>query len=539
MESHPDHESVQQQPPSVFAVRGVRDSPEDPAAGELPQAEQVADPPPASPQGPSGARFPKAIVWAAVCAAILATAFVLSRSHGRSVDRQPEKVALHPVEDIRSEALSARLNVGKLLALATELHTAEIAREGLAAATMTASGAQSQFDAGNIAGALAAWQEAEKTAGQAVLKTLRQRHETRLVSAHLNDIPGIHSPASSRLAEKVAAAEKSAGEGDFMQAAALYREADDTLADMARDTAGQLERLADGAAERQDTAMALVFYGQLIRLDPGNSAARAFLYRNRFKPGETTRNAAGMTFAYIPPGQYRQGSPESEIGHHHDETQREVTLSRGFFLGVTEVTQAQWDAVMGAGDAARRLAALHETRAFVGADLPMHSVRWDEAVAFCRALSALDGKKYRLPTEAEWEYACRAGTTSAFNTGSEGLSVNDAVIDDGTSSALLAPARAGAIGRANAWGLRDMHGNVWEWCADWSSPYTPGVVTDPTGPADSQMNQSELALKTVRGGGWNASASHARSANRWENSPAAATDYIGFRVALEVDLTAP
>jgi formylglycine-generating enzyme required for sulfatase activity len=194
---------------------------------------------------------------------------------------------------------------------------------------------------------------------------------------------------------------------------------------------------------------------------------------------------------------------------------------------------------MGAGDAARRLKLLHEKPAFIGADLPMHSIRWDEAVAFCRALTARDSRSYRLPTEAEWEYACRAGTSSAFNTGSEGLSGTEADIDDGTNTARLAPAPAGSTGHANTWGLRDMHGNVWEWCADWSAPYPSGAVSDPTGPSDSQMTQSELALKTVRGGGWNAPGGSARSANRWENSPAVGTNYIGFRVVLDADLAAP
>jgi len=470
---------------------------------------------------------------------IVGAAFVWWQNSDRSGAGQPPTNAQRPVAAPRLVALGARLRLDKLLALATDYQVAAVAREELAAATLTASGAQSQFDAGNLADALAAWQEAEKIAGPAVLKAARQRHEALLRSAHLPDIPGFQSPTAARLAAKVAAAEQSAGAGDCLHAAVLYRDAGFLVADTVRETARQLEQLAAGAVERQETPMALYFYSYLIRLDPDHPAARAFLYRNRFKPGENTRNAAGMTFAYIPPGHYRQGSPDSEVGHHRDETLHEVTLNRGFFLGVAEVTQTQWDAVMGAGDAARRLTLLKEKPDFIGAGLPMHSIRWDEAVAFCRTLSARDDRSYRLPTEAEWEYACRAGSSSAFNTGGEGLSVTEANIDDATNSARLAPAPAGSSGHANAWGLFDMHGNVWEWCADWSGSYPAGAVSDPMGPADSQMSQSELALKTVRGGGWNVSAAHARSANRWETSPVAATDYIGFRVVLDADLTAP
>jgi formylglycine-generating enzyme required for sulfatase activity len=452
---------------------------------------------------------------------------------------ESKPVAPSEAQDLRLAAASTRSRVERLLAVANDLQVAALDREILAAATLTASGAQNQFAGGNVAAALAAWHKAERILGQAVLKAARQRHETRLRSVHLPDIPGFQSQAAAQLAAKVTSAEESARTGDYLQAAVLYREAGDLVADTVRDTTRQLGKLAASAAERQETSMALYFYSHLIRLAPDDAVARAFLYLNRFKPGETTRNAAGMSFAYVPPGHFRQGSPDSEIGHHRDETLHEVALIRGFFFGVTEVTQVQWDSVMGTGDAARRFAVLKEKPAFIGADLPMHSIRWDEAGAFCRALSARESRSYRLPTEAEWEYACRAGSTSAFNTGGEGLSINDANIDDGTNSARLALAPAGVTGRANAWGLRDMHGNVWEWCADWSAPYPSVAVSDPTGPADNQMSQPELALKTVRGGGWNVSAAHARSANRWENSPALATDYIGFRVALDVDLTAP
>jgi formylglycine-generating enzyme required for sulfatase activity len=144
--------------------------------------------------------------------------------------------------------------------------------------------------------------------------------------------------------------------------------------------------------------------------------------------------------------------------------------------------------------------------------------------------------RYRLPTEAEWEYSCRAGTTTAFHVG-QGLGLREANIDDGSSRAVGAPVAAGTGGRANAWGLSDLHGNVWEWCADWSAPYPALTVTDPTGPADDKIGRPDLAMKVVRGGSWNGGPNEARSGNRWEYSPVVVTSYIGFRVVREVDFS--
>jgi len=234
-----------------------------------------------------------------------------------------------------------------------------------------------------------------------------------------------------------------------------------------------------------------------------------------------------------------RGSQKNEPGRDSDEKLGTIRLSAGIFLGVTEVSQREWDSLYGAGAAARVITESPTKSRAIGANLPMHSVRWDEAVDFCAKLSARDGKRYRLPTEAEWEYACRAGTGTAFNTGTDFLSSREANIDDETSEALVAPAAVGTVGRANAWGLLDMHGNVWEWCADWSAPYPAEAQTDPRGPSDSEMGRSDLAMRVVRGGGWNAPAREARSANRWEYAPSAMTGYLGFRIVLEPDFSAP
>ncbi len=124
------------------------------------------------------------------------------------------------------------------------------------------------------------------------------------------------------------------------------------------------------------------------------------------KPGDLYTNSLGMKFAWIPPGTFLMGSPPSEAERYDDETQHKVTLTRGFWIGVHPVTQAHWQAVM----------AVNPSH-FKGDYLPVERISWDEAAAFCDALSLNDGKKYRLPTEAEWEYACRAGTTAPFHFG--------------------------------------------------------------------------------------------------------------------------
>lgn len=134
------------------------------------------------------------------------------------------------------------------------------------------------------------------------------------------------------------------------------------------------------------------------------------------KPGGTFTNTIAMRFAYIPPGEFTMGSPKTETGRSGDETQHQVTLTKGWHLGIHPVTQAQWKAVMG-GDSASR---------FKADDLPVDEVLWNDAVTFCKKLSEKEGRRYRLPTSAEWEYACRAGTATAFNTGDDEAALNEA-----------------------------------------------------------------------------------------------------------------
>ena len=234
-------------------------------------------------------------------------------------------------------------------------------------------------------------------------------------------------------------------------------------------------------------------------------------------------NSIGMELVLIPKGKFTMGSPASEEGRYENETQHEVTISKDYYLGVYEVTQAQYEKVIGKNPS-------HFQGAIVGnenADLPVENVSWDEAVKFFKKLSALPeekkaGRVYRLPTEAEWEYACRAGSKSAYSFGESSKLLGDyAWINENSNG------RTHPVGekKANAWGLYDMQGNVWEWCSDWYDEYPKGAVSDPTGP-------KEGSNRVDRGGSWSNGAAVCRSAYRFWGDPSFRYDDGGFRVAL-------
>jgi len=191
-----------------------------------------------------------------------------------------------------------------------------------------------------------------------------------------------------------------------------------------------------------------------------------------------------------------------------------VTLTRPFWLGRTEVTQAQWTAVMGSNPS-------H----FKGESLPVERVSWDDAMEFCRKLTEREraagrlpkGHAYTLPTEAQWEYACRAGTREAH-----AGDLNAMAWYDENSGNMTHPV---GTKQANAWGLFDLNGNVWEWCADWYEAYRGGEMTDPRGPVSGFD-------RVNRGGGSVAVAGRSRSASRDRDPPAPGGNFLGFRLAL-------
>jgi formylglycine-generating enzyme required for sulfatase activity len=233
-------------------------------------------------------------------------------------------------------------------------------------------------------------------------------------------------------------------------------------------------------------------------------------------------SSLGMKLSLIPPGQFTMGSPQEEEWHRPDETLHRVTLTKAFYMGTTEVTQGQWKALMG-----------KTPSFFTGDALPVETVTWEEAAEFCRKLSEKEGARYRLPSEAEWEHACRAGTTTPFHTGHT-ISTDQANYDGnhtyagGPKGVFRETTTAAGSFAPNAWGVHDVHGNVWEWCADWYGEYPKGAARDPTGPARGEK-------RIVRGGCWINFPAVCRSANRGKVVPVSWNFHFGFRVVRAVD----
>jgi formylglycine-generating enzyme required for sulfatase activity len=241
---------------------------------------------------------------------------------------------------------------------------------------------------------------------------------------------------------------------------------------------------------------------------------------------ETITNSIGMKLVLIPKGTFVMGSPESEEGRQKDETQHEVTISKDYYLGVTEVTQGQYQKVMGKNPSYFKKRIIRESDSSM---YPVEAVSWEDAVEFCKKLSELPeekkaGRVYRLPTEAEWEYACRSGSKSAYSFGESSKSLGDYAWFGKNSNGQTHP-----VGekKANDWGLYDMQGNVFEWCSDWYGEYPKGAVSDPSGPKRG-------SFCVFRGGGWYDGAAGCRSALRSGSAPSDRGDGLGFRVALSL-----
>jgi len=270
---------------------------------------------------------------------------------------------------------------------------------------------------------------------------------------------------------------------------------------------------------------------------------------------KTITNSIGMKLVLIPKGTFQMGSPIEEAEADDDEEKHEVTISKDYYLAVTEVTQGQYEKVMGTNPSHFQKRVIRKSDSSM---YPVEQVSWEDAVEFCKKLSDLleekkAGRVYRLPTEAEWEYACRAGSKTAYSFGDNGRDLrnyawfaNNSGSHELDSAALWARLKgddpydylvtlnsAGCathpVGekKANAWGLYDMHGNVWEWCSDWYGEVPKGAVSDPVGPREGSRRVS-------RGGGWLSDAALCRSAYRRGDFPSFRDfyDQHGFRVAL-------
>jgi len=244
---------------------------------------------------------------------------------------------------------------------------------------------------------------------------------------------------------------------------------------------------------------------QAMRVPEGCRAAAgtvAEVYTNTGWAKEIVHEKTGIELVYIPAGTFLMGTPNSYTKRQADETQHQVTLTRGFYMGKYEVTQEQWETVMGNNPSYFKNA---------GKNAPVECVSWKDCQAFCGKL----GKEYRLPTEAEWEYACRAGTTTLFHYGDK-LDKTMAHCDGGSPLNKGEGTVPVGLFKPNAWGLYDMHGNATELCSDLYGGLTPRPVTDPTGPSASTISGRQLPYQiyVAHGGCFTTPAEECRSARR-------------------------
>ncbi len=272
---------------------------------------------------------------------------------------------------------------------------------------------------------------------------------------------------------------------------ALKREAE-TAARLAKERAEAAERLAKEKAEAAERLAK-------EKVDAARPAGDTY--------DVALDGGVKLEMVWCPAGSFMMGSPESEAGRSKDETQHRVTLKMGVWMGKTEVTQRQWVTVIGTTPST-----------FKGADLPVESVSWEDCQDFFKKLNEkLADGRYRLPTEAEWEYACRAGTTGPY--AGELDEVGWYCDNSGNTTHPVGQKRA------NAWGLCDMHGNVWEWCQDRYGDYSVGNVIDPTGAVSG-------SYRVLRGGSWSSGVYKCRSTYRNYNSPGSRGNVPGFRAVL-------
>ena len=239
-------------------------------------------------------------------------------------------------------------------------------------------------------------------------------------------------------------------------------------------------------------------------------------------------NSLGVTFKLIPAGTFMMGSPTSELFRGNNEgPQHQVTISKSFYMQTTEVTQGQWKAVMGNNPS---------YFSSCGDNCPVEQLSWNDCQDFIAKMNQRGEGIYSLPTEAQWEYAARAGSVTAFANGGNtevscGYDPNLVVMgwycyNSNDITHLVAQKNA------NNWGLYDMHGNIWEWCQDWYGDYPSGSVIDPAGPSSGSD-------RILRGGGFCYNASGCRSADRDPRGPALRDRSFGFRLAFSLDQVCP
>jgi len=278
-----------------------------------------------------------------------------------------------------------------------------------------------------------------------------------------------------------------------------------------------------------------------LKLPESSVAKKKDISEGLVLPAELT-NSIGMKLRLIQPGTFMMGSPASEAGRASDDRQHQVTLPKQYYMGIYPVTVGDfkrfvdkvgyktegerdgkgaygWTGKEWVQDAkiTWRNPGFTQT-----AQDPVVCVSWNDAESYCQWLSEVEGKSYRLPTESEWEYGCRAGSRTAYCFGDGEARLSEYAWYHGNSGSKTHPVGQKA---PNAWGLYDMHGNVWEWCSDWYGDYLGGTLTDPTGPSTGSCRVS-------RGGSWGFEAAVCRSASRGRAGPSSRGSDLGFRLAL-------
>ncbi len=250
--------------------------------------------------------------------------------------------------------------------------------------------------------------------------------------------------------------------------------------------------------------LAAVLLGVTVLLPTSGAALDA-------EPSPTLKNSLGMVFNLIQPGKFLMGSPASDKNRYRDEIQHSVVISKPFYMQTTEVTQGQWQAVMGENPA-------YFVRC--GDDCPIEEVSWEDIQIFLEKLNAKGEGRYRLPTEAEWEYAARGGAITLYSFGDDVTEVANYSWHGKNSGSKTHPVAKLA---PNRWGLYDMEGNVYEWVADWYGPYATAEVVDPQGPPSG-------TYRVARGGGWHSSPGRVRLAVRNIYGPTFRYYRLGFRL---------
>lgn len=230
--------------------------------------------------------------------------------------------------------------------------------------------------------------------------------------------------------------------------------------------------------------------------------------------GQCHTNKLGMEFTLVQPGSFLMGSPPTETGRDDDEREHRVSISRPFYIQISEVTQGQWIILMGSNPSFFMEC---------GGDCPVENVNWRDIHLFLEKLNSVcadEGFQYRLPTEAEWEYACRAGSTAPFCFGHKESRLDMYAWYSLNSQKKTHPIK---MKKPNSWGIYDMHGNVWEWCSDWYGEYPRDDQVDPRGPLSG-------TYRIIRGGAWNFNAIDIRSAYRNGAGMSRRRNGVGFRL---------